>query len=1073
MQLQLLHRRLSKGLHVGAIIALIISSLGITALPAAAASAQVIFEDNFNSGNLASWTSAGAKWSVSSSRAVANGNIDGTTTEGYLVKSISTAGYTNIVLSYRYVSQNFGSGDSVNVDYSTNGGTSWATSTTITASATATSTLNLSSSTTAVENNSSFAIRFRVKGTPPSSNNFSLDNVSLTGVAIPATGSITGTIYGDADGDATKDGSEAGLAGWTVSLTGPATASTTTDIDGNYAFSALADGTYSVCLTTPDASWSQTAPAGCHSAVVTSGGATTGKDFGVIQYGSVTIVADATPATTTAVFSAALDGLATTSFSATYTFNNVIPGTHRLDQVLPADWINQGASCNNESATSSVIVSAAEEVTCTFDNLQLATLILQKEVLPSSDDTKFTFTGDFSTATSDPEDTEGLGDGDSMMIYAMPGEVYTATEEAVAGWDVNEISCEDPTDDSNGSLASSTAYFVPEAGEQITCTFTNEKRGSLTVTKIADPDEGWFTFMLTLIGGEYEEQTVEGSGTIEFENLPVASYQLTETVPEGWDGEQTAECNLNGGDYSDYEFGDEIEIGPGDAVNCIVNNSEYGVITGSVFHDQNISASYDEGDDLLAGWTVNLYQRLVEEGPFSIIDSTVSTLAGYTFGDLRDGEYAVCREVPTGETWFQTYPASGTACENGSTGHIIQLLAGELSADWDFGAYQTGSIAGEVWHDDNTNGLHDEGEVVLAGRTVTLYYSDGTTPVSQEGLTNPATTNGSGIYRFDDLMPGDYVVGATAPTNWLAVSPSTGSRSVTVTSGQESDDEDFGQDEDVTSPIVSVGNGNGNTPANDGPGHEAVVSSEFDVYATISDEHPASYHFRIIGVESSEVIGCENIFAAENQGFGGCRFAYNQAQATTTSLSNGVIATIDPAQLGDGEYWLILGATDRNNQRTDGSYLEDARIKIIVDTTVPPVAEDPGPGGQIRGNAPQTTSTTTSTTTEPLIDETILTDTATTTSTTSPVTTSTTTEEIVTGTGGGPIGSVGGSVTPPAPTEEDVTASTTDGDTGEVLGAEAGPSTQQAQWQLEWLLLTFGLFGFFGWWLHFGSRARS
>ncbi|MFH1447022.1 MAG: carboxypeptidase-like regulatory domain-containing protein, partial [Chloroflexota bacterium] len=38
----------------------------------------------------------------------------------------------------------------------------------------------------------------------------------------------------------------AGLAGVTINLTGAATASTTTDASGNFTFSGLADGTYTV-----------------------------------------------------------------------------------------------------------------------------------------------------------------------------------------------------------------------------------------------------------------------------------------------------------------------------------------------------------------------------------------------------------------------------------------------------------------------------------------------------------------------------------------------------------------------------------------------------------------------------------------------------------------------------------------------------------------------------------------------------------------------------------------------------------------------------------------------------------
>jgi hypothetical protein len=50
---------------------------------------------------------------------------------------------------------------------------------------------------------------------------------------------ISGTVYNAA--------SFAGLSGWTVQASGPATASAVTDGDGNYTFTGLPAGTYLVC----------------------------------------------------------------------------------------------------------------------------------------------------------------------------------------------------------------------------------------------------------------------------------------------------------------------------------------------------------------------------------------------------------------------------------------------------------------------------------------------------------------------------------------------------------------------------------------------------------------------------------------------------------------------------------------------------------------------------------------------------------------------------------------------------------------------------------------------------------
>lgn len=65
------------------------------------------------------------------------------------------------------------------------------------------------------------------------------------------TGQIGDRVWNDANGNGIQDGGEAGIAGVTVTLGGAASASTTTDASGNYLFSGLLAGSYTVTVTTP------------------------------------------------------------------------------------------------------------------------------------------------------------------------------------------------------------------------------------------------------------------------------------------------------------------------------------------------------------------------------------------------------------------------------------------------------------------------------------------------------------------------------------------------------------------------------------------------------------------------------------------------------------------------------------------------------------------------------------------------------------------------------------------------------------------------------------------------------
>lgn len=67
----------------------------------------------------------------------------------------------------------------------------------------------------------------------------------------PPTGQIGDFVWKDANGNGIQDAGEAGFGGLTVTLTGPVNATTTTNASGNYLFSNLPAGSYTVTVGTP------------------------------------------------------------------------------------------------------------------------------------------------------------------------------------------------------------------------------------------------------------------------------------------------------------------------------------------------------------------------------------------------------------------------------------------------------------------------------------------------------------------------------------------------------------------------------------------------------------------------------------------------------------------------------------------------------------------------------------------------------------------------------------------------------------------------------------------------------
>ena len=100
-------------------------------------------------------------------------------------------------------------------------------------------------------------------------------------------GEIHGTKWNDLDGDGVRDAGEPGLSGWTVFVDSnnnrtldAGETSTITDAQGNYAFTALAAGTYTVAEVM-QTGWTQTCPGGSDTTgLVVNGGFETGTFSG-------------------------------------------------------------------------------------------------------------------------------------------------------------------------------------------------------------------------------------------------------------------------------------------------------------------------------------------------------------------------------------------------------------------------------------------------------------------------------------------------------------------------------------------------------------------------------------------------------------------------------------------------------------------------------------------------------------------------------------------------------------------------------------------------------------------------
>jgi plastocyanin len=166
----------------------------------------------------------------------------------------------------------------------------------------------------------------------------------------------------------------------------------------------------------------------------------------------------------------------------------IVPGTYSVAETVPAGWDLTNTVCSDGSSASAIDLAAGETVTCTFTNTKRGHIIIDKVTDPDGDPALFTFDPSYGDNFNLADET---APNDSGALQ--PG-TYTVVELAKAGWDLTALDCND--NDSSGDVPTATATVKLGAGETVTCTFTNTKRGTIIVEKQTVPDgaSGSFTF---------------------------------------------------------------------------------------------------------------------------------------------------------------------------------------------------------------------------------------------------------------------------------------------------------------------------------------------------------------------------------------------------------------------------------------------------------------------------------------------------------------------------------------------------------------------------------------------------
>ncbi|HEY4309947.1 MAG TPA: SdrD B-like domain-containing protein [Pirellulales bacterium] len=534
------------------------------------------------------------------------------------------------------------------------------------------------------------------------------ENATDYNFCVQAPASISGMIHVDLNGDCIYEPGEPLLAGVTVQLlnaSNQVVGTTTTDENGEYTFTGLQPGIYTV---------HEVQPAGYFEfgdTVGSVGGTLQGLDtIAAVTHGSGVNATDydfcvQAPASISGMIHVDLNGdciyepgepllagvtvqllnasnqvvgTTTTDENGEYTFTGLKPGTYTVHEVQPAGYFEFGDTVGSVGGTLQGLDT-------------IAAVTLGSGVNGT----------DYDFCVQAPASIAG------MIHVDLNGDcIYEPGEPLLAGVTVQLFNSQ------NQVVATTT---TDEMGEY---KFSGLKPGSYTVHEVQPA--GYFEFGDTVgsVGG-----TLQGLDTIA--NVTLGS----------------------GVDATDYDF-------------CVQPPA---TLAGMIHVDLNGDCVYEPGEPLLAGVTVQLLNT-----DNQVVATTVTDQNGqYQFTGLRAGSYTVHEVQPAGYFEFgDTVGSAGGTLAGLDTITNITLGAGVNATDYNFCVQAPSSISGMVHVDLNGDCVYEPGEPLLAGVTIQLLDSNNqvvrTAVTDQNGMYS-FTGLHAGTYTVHEVQPNGFTeFGASA-----------------------------------------------------------------------------------------------------------------------------------------------------------------------------------------------------------------------------------------------------------------------------------------------------------------------